>query len=199
MRRRLIITGVVVAALTAAGVIHSWPPRLVGSFAAPPGARDVAFEGRGTLFVLAPGTPTRVYTAATNGSIGGSFSVAVPNAARGLAFDAYSFNRFWISNRLNGYIYALTTAGSLTGSFLCPGGRPYGLGFSAYNPTHGNGLFASCRDENLIVRLNQTTGSLLSSFAGPASARRGWWTSSARSSGSGCASSRRRERRRRRW
>ena len=156
------------ALATAAGA--DWPPKLVASFPAPPGARDMAFEGRGTLFVLAPGTPARVYTLATNGSIVGSFTVALPGGARGLAFDAYSFNRFWISNRLNGHIYGLTMAGSVTGSFRCPVGKPYGLGFSAYNPTHGNGLFASCRDENVIVRLNQTTGSLLSSFAGPASA-----------------------------
>ena len=159
------------ALATAAGA--DWPPKLVASFPAPPGARDMAFEGRGTLFVLAPGTPARVYTLATNGSIVGSFTVALPGGARGLAFDAYSFNRFWISNRLNGHIYGLTMAGSVTGSFRCPVGKPYGLGFSAYNPTHGNGLFASCRDENVIVRLNQTTGSWLSSFAGAASAGRG--------------------------
>jgi len=169
MRIGTVVATVVLAWISIAGV-HAWPPRLVGSFAAPAGARDVAFEGYGTIYVLAPGPPVRVYKSATNGSIVGSFTVAVPSGARGLAIDAYSFNRFWISNRLNGYIYALTTTGSVTGSFRCPGGMPYGLGFSTSNPTHGNGLFASCRDANVIVRMNPTTGSLLSSFAGPASA-----------------------------
>ncbi len=164
------LCAIFIVSLSAGLNAQSWPPSLVASFPAPPGARDVAFEGRGTLFVLAPGTPARVYTLATNGSVVGSFTVAVPGGARGIAFDGYSFSRFWISDRLNGYIYAFTTAGSLTSSFLCPVGKPYGLGFSVYNPVRGNGLFASCRDENLIVRLNQTTGSLLSSFTGPASA-----------------------------
>lgn len=168
MWRDVLITAVVCA--MSAGARADWPPRLVASFPAPPGARDVAFEGRGTLFVLSPGTPATVYTTATNGSIVGSFTVTVSSGARGLALDGSSFNRFWISDRLNGYIYALTTAGSVTGSFPCSVGKPYGLGFSVYNPTHGSGLFASCRDENVIVRLNQTTGSLLSSFAGPGSA-----------------------------
>jgi hypothetical protein len=169
MRRRFAIAGAV-AVLTATAGAQVWPPRRVASFAAPPGAREVAFEGSGTLYVLAPGPPVRVYTVATNGSVVRSITVAVPSGARGLAIDGYSFNQFWISNRLNGYIYALTTAGSVTRSFPCPGGRPYGLGFSAYNPTHGNGLFASCRGRNVIVRMNPTTGSLLSSFAGPESA-----------------------------
>ena len=169
MLRNVLFTAAVSTLAAIAGA-QVWPPQLIASFPAPPGARDVAFEGYGTLYVLSPGTPARVYTLATNGSIVGSFTVAVPSGARGIAWDGYSFSRFWISERLNGYIYALTTAGSLTGSFRCPVGKPYGLGFSVYNPTHGNGLFASCRDENVIVRLNQTTGSLLSSFAGPASA-----------------------------
>lgn len=169
MRRKLITAGVA-AALTAVGVMHSWPPSRVASFPAPPGARDVAFEGWGPLYVFALGTPSRVYELTTSGSIVRSFTIAVPDGARGFTYDGYSVSRLWVSNRLNGYIYAFTTAGSLTSSFLCPVGKPYGLGFSVYNPTHGNGLFASCRDENLIVRLNPTTGSLLSSFAGPASA-----------------------------
>jgi hypothetical protein len=169
MRRKLIKVGVV-AALTAVGVIHSWPPSLVASFPAPSGARDVAFEEWGPLFVLVPGTPSRVYELTTLGSVVGSFNVAVPNGARGLTFRRYPDMRMWVGNRLNGYIYAMTTSGSLISSFLCPGGKPYGLGFSMYNPTHGSGLYASCRDENLIVRMDQTTGSLLSSFAGPGSA-----------------------------
>jgi DNA-binding beta-propeller fold protein YncE len=169
MKRGMLVVTLAVALAAAAGA-QSWPPRLVASFPAPPGARDVAFEGWGPLYVLAPGTPSRLYKLTTSGSITASFTVSLPAGARGIAYEGYSPSRIWVSNRLNGYIYAFTTAGSLTSSFRCPVGKPYGLGFSVYNPTHGSGLFASCRDENRIVRLNPTTGSLLSSFAGPASA-----------------------------
>ncbi|NIT34941.1 MAG: hypothetical protein GTN49_00335 [candidate division Zixibacteria bacterium] len=158
------------ATLPAAGGGHQWPPRLVGSFPAPPGVIDVGFE-YGPLYALADGSPPTVYSLNPyNGSITGSFTIRVPSGARGITYEAYSANWMWVSNRLNGYIYAFTTAGSLASSFRCPVGKPYGLGFSVYNPVRGSGLFASCRDENVIVRLNQTTGSLLSTFTGPASA-----------------------------
>ncbi len=160
---------VVVAAFSAALEAQSWPPSLVASFPAPPGARDLAFEGWGPLFALAPGTPSRVYELTTLGSIVSSFTVAIPGGARGITYEAYG-NWMWVGNRVNSHIYRLTGTGSVAGSFACPVGAPYGLGYSDYNPQHGRGLFVSCRDENLIVRLDQTTGSLLSSFAGPASA-----------------------------
>lgn len=163
------LCAIVIVALSAALNARSWPPSRVASFPAPPGARDVAFEGSGPLYVLAPGTPSRVYKLTNLGSIVESFTVAVPGGARGITYEAYG-NWMWVSNRINRHIYRLTATGSLAGSFACPVGTPYGLGYSDYNPQHGRGLFVSCRDENLIVRLNQTTGSLLSSFAGPASA-----------------------------
>jgi len=169
MLRGFLCGVVTVAVLTAAGVIHSWPPRLVGSFAAPPGAIDVAYETQG-FYVLINATPPRVYQLTTSGSLLGSFSVPVPSGARGITYDGHSWSRFFISNRINGYIYTLTTAGSLVGSFRCPAGAPYGLGFTDVYSPHGRGLFAACRDADCIARLDATTGSLLSTFAGPAAA-----------------------------
>jgi hypothetical protein len=161
---------IIIAALPAAAGGLSWPPQLIGSFAAPPGAIDVAYEF-GPLYALVDGTPPRVFTLNRyNGSITGSFELPVPVGARGVTYEAYSGDWMWVSNRVNGYVYRLTTAGSLVSSFACPGGAPYGLGYSYYNPQHGYGLFATCRDENLILNLNGTTGSLIGSFAGPASA-----------------------------
>jgi DNA-binding beta-propeller fold protein YncE len=156
-------------ALTVAAGAEIWPPQLVGSFAAPPGAIDVAFEW-GPLRVLVGGTTPTVYELTTNGSVTASFRVPVGSGARGIAYDRYTNNWMWVSNRLNGYIYRLTTAGSLLASFRCPAGPPYGLGHTMYNPRHGRGLFAACREINLVARLDPTTGSLLATFAGPAGA-----------------------------
>ncbi len=160
---------IVIATLAAGAGAQVWPPRLVASFAAPPGAIDVAYENRG-FYVLIDAAPPTVCELTTNGSLLGSFAVSVPAPARGITYDGYNWSRFFISNRTNGYIYRLTTAGSLVGSFRCPAGAPYGLGFTdGYSP-HGLGLFAACRDAGCIARLNATTGSLLSTFAGPAAA-----------------------------
>lgn len=161
---------VVIAALSAGLRAQSWPPSRVGSFPAPPAAIDVAYE-YGPLYALADGTPPKVYRLNPyNGSITGSFSLPVPSGARGITYDAYGAQWIWVSNCNNRQVYRLTTAGSLAGSFACPGGAPYGLGYSFYNPQHGSGLFVTCQDENRILNLNATTGSLISSFAGPASA-----------------------------
>jgi hypothetical protein len=167
MRRGMLVVMSVAVLTAAAGA--DWPPRLIASFPAPPGAIDVAYENRG-LYVLIDAAPPTVCELTTSGSLLGSFGVPVPAPARGITYDGRSWNWFFISNRINGYIYKLTTAGSLASSFRCPAGAPYGLGFTeTYNP-HGRGLFAACRDAGCIARLNATTGSLLSTFAGPAAA-----------------------------
>jgi hypothetical protein len=148
-----------------------WPPRLVASFAAPPGAIDVAYE-EGPLYALAGGATPTVFTLNYwNGSITGSFGIRVPDGARGIATTGYSPTHIWVSNRLNRFLYRLNTSGSVLGSFACPGGTPYGLGGYrfAYQPDNGY-LTVSCRDENHVLRINHTTGSLVSSFRGPATA-----------------------------
>jgi hypothetical protein len=168
MKRGMLVVALA-ATLTAAAGAQVWPPRRVASFPAPPAAIDVAYE-YGPLYALVDGTPPTIYSLNRyNGSITGSLSLSIPSGARGITYDAYGAERIWVSNRINRHVYRLTTAGSLSGSFACPGGAPYGLGYSFYNPQHGPGLFVTCRDENLIVRMDPTTGSLLSSFAGPES------------------------------
>jgi hypothetical protein len=157
--------------VSAAGVgADSWPPSRVASFPAPPGAVDVAFE-HGPLYALVDGTPPMLFTMDRyNGSITGSFNLQVPAGARGVTYDAYGPEQLWVSNRRNRHIYRLTVTGFLMASFECPEGVPFGLGYSYYNPQHGQGLFATCRNENCIVNVNATTGSLIGTFAGPASA-----------------------------
>jgi hypothetical protein len=105
-----------------------------------------------------------------NGSITGSFAIPVPNGARGIATTGGYLVKMWVSNRLNGFLYRLDTNGSLVGSFACPGGTPYGLGGYMYFGPNPGYLMVSCRDDNQIIRVNPTTGSLESSFSGPATA-----------------------------
>jgi hypothetical protein len=170
MARNLCRVLAVAAALAAAAGAQVWPPRLVASFAAPPGAIDVAFE-HGPLYALVDGTPPTVYSLNPyNGSITGSFTVPIPSGARGITYEAHAANWIWVSNRINRHVYRLTTAGSLASSFICPVGKPYALGYATHLPRHGAGLFAACREENQIVRFNVTTGSVLSSFEGPSTA-----------------------------
>ena len=160
----------VVIAMSAAARAD-WPPRLIGSFAAPPGAIAVAWYDD-PLYALVVGAPPTVFTLNHwNGSITGSFTIPVPNGARGITTTGYDPTYMWVSNRLNGFLYRLTTTGSLLGSFRCPGGTPYGLGgfLYGYEPDYGY-LTVSCRDENHVLRVNHTTGSLASSFVGPATA-----------------------------
>jgi hypothetical protein len=170
MSRRM-LSVIIIATVSAAVGAQGWPPRLVGSFAAPPGAIDVAYESA-PLYALAGGTTPTVFTLNYwNGSITGSFNVPIPNGARGITTTGDDPICMWISNRLNGFLYCLTTNGSLLSSFGCPGGTPYGLGGYRYPywPDEGY-LMVSCRDENHVLRVNHTTGSLVSSFPGPATA-----------------------------
>ncbi len=170
--RRGILTVTLVSALAGVAAGDDWPPRMVSSFPAPPGALDIAL-GVWHLYALVDGSPPAVYEVEYgSGSIAGTFALRVPRGARGISYDWYPNQRyiFYVSNRINGYIYKIPTDNPIISSFLCPGGAPYGLTYSDYYRRRGSGLFAACRDENLIAKINPTTGELLSTFAGPATA-----------------------------
>ena len=157
-------------ALAAAGAL-AWPPAIIGSFAAPVGTLDVGFAGSG-VYALLDGAPPRVYELnGFSGSIYRSFTLAVPTGARGLTVgNSGPTSYLVVSNSANRYIYYVTTAGSLQSSFYCPVGTPYGLGGGlGGGPDYGY-LCVACRDQNRILNLNRANGSLVSSFAGPASA-----------------------------
>jgi hypothetical protein len=171
---RIAIAVTLVSVVAAAGG-EDWPPRLVASFPAPPGAIALACEYE-PLYALVGGATPTVFTLITwNGSITGSFNIPVPNGARGIATTGSRPTYLWVSNRLNRFLYRLDTTGSLLGSFQCPAGKPFGLG----GYLHGGGpdrgyLTVSCRNQNQILRVNPTTGSLASSFPGPAAAVTGY-------------------------
>lgn len=168
---RGMLIGAVAAALAGAVRADDWPPRLVGSFPAPPDAIALACEYE-PLYALVGGThPTVFILDRSSGAPIGNFYVTVPDGARGIAATGSSPTSMWISNSVDGFLYRLTTTGSLLGSFRCPGGTPYGLGGYKYGGGPDAGYVSvSCRNENEILRINATTGSLASSFPGPATA-----------------------------
>jgi hypothetical protein len=166
------LCGALITATTIAAA-DDWPPKLVASFPAPPGALDIAL-GASYLFALVDGNPPTVYQLKYwSGSIVGSFTVRVPRGARGITYSQYPTRMIYISNRVNGYIYEIPMASSIVSSFVCRVGKPYGLTYSE-TCRHGTGLFVACRDENLIARMDPSNGLLLSSFAGPAAAVTGF-------------------------
>jgi hypothetical protein len=173
MRIRTVINAAMAAVvgLTAAAGAQDWPPKLVASFPAPPDAIALACH-YDPLYALVGGTEPTVFTLNPwDGSVTGSFRLAVPNGARGIAAAGAYPVEIWVSNRLNRFLYRLDTAGSVLGSFRCPAGTPYGLGGSRYGFAPDRGyLTVSCRNENHVMRVDFTTGSLVSSFPGPASA-----------------------------
>ncbi len=157
--------------LAAAAAWGIWPPALVGSFPAPPGSTDVGYEYM-RLYAMTDGTPPRAFQLNYyNGSVLGSFDLAMPTGGRGITYD-FSFTGFWVSNRLNNYIYRLATTGSALSSFYFSYATPYDIGYVSssffYHGT-GTGLFVACPSNNRVYRIT-TLGSFVSSFAGPAAA-----------------------------
>jgi len=148
----------------------AWPPALVGSFRAPHNTREIAYEeyGGGYIFALVQGTfLVNFYVLTTTGSVVSS-SVTGPGFV-GLAHSWTPSDEYHFANS-NRYIYSYTSAGSLVRSFYCGAGVPRGLGYSDAGVVHGAGLYVACPAVNRVARYNRTTGSLLGTFAGPASA-----------------------------
>jgi hypothetical protein len=170
MRRGMLLAGMAAALAVAAGA-DDWPPRLVGSFPAPPNAIALSCEYQPLYALVGGREPLILILDGSNGSITGSYNLPVPYGARGIATTGSGSPYLWVSNRLNSFLYYLTTGGSLLGSFRCPEGTPFGLGGYWYGGGPDKGyLTVSCRNENQILRVNPTTGSLASSFSGPATA-----------------------------
>jgi hypothetical protein len=70
----------------------------------------------------------------------------------------------YISNYRTSWIHYITTAGSVLGSYRCPVGGPADMEIDTYRYYR---LHVAIPDSNVIVVLDRTTGSLVSSYAGP--------------------------------
>jgi hypothetical protein len=71
---------------------------------------------------------------------------------------------FYITNNRTSWIYETTTQGSVIRSFRCPFDGPADLGLKRFFPY---GFLVAIPDRNIIALLNLTTGSLITTYAGP--------------------------------
>jgi hypothetical protein len=114
-------------------------------------------------YVVGAGTTPYVYGFRLGtGSIVSSFPVPGGTGAWGLTGSPTS--GFYISNNNTSWVYKVTSTGSVTSSFICPITGPADIDLPLVGPYYLNIAIPA---RNLIAVVNQTTGSLVSTFAGP--------------------------------
>lgn len=113
------------------------------------------------MAVLQDGNPPRVINLITPTQY---FDIQVPAGVWGITGEGP--NALWVSNYNNGYLYRLTTAGSLISSFHCTPGAPADLSRSASYP---GAVWAAVPSANACYEFT-SSGSVVRSFAGPGSA-----------------------------
>jgi hypothetical protein len=135
----------------------------MSSFAAPgSNPRGVVFcSAWYDFWLVVDGPSPYVYKANTyNGSISASFAAPGGPGAWGVSRGS-DYYHLYVSNFATSYIYDVTTAGSLVGSFHCALPGPTDMDYIT-------GLYAAFPNQNLIARIDTTTGSIISTYAGPA-------------------------------
>ena len=158
MRRLL---AVVLGATTFAGA--AW--ELVGSFRCPvTNARGYARDTTETGWTVSGGPTPYVYYIYPRGSTIIS-SFPAPGGAGAWGVANRSRYALYFSNNQTSWIYETTTAGSLYGSYRCPVPGPADLDIRGFPIS----LYIAIPDRNVIAVVNPTTGSLVSTFAGPGS------------------------------
>ena len=97
------------------------------------------------------------------GSIVSSFPA--PGGAGAWGITGSPTSGFYVSNNTTSWIYKVTSTGSVVSSFLCPVAGPADIDFLWYTYQ----LCIAIPDQNIIAVVDRTTGSLVSTFAGPGS------------------------------
>lgn len=157
------LLAVVLAATTFAAAAAAW--ELVGSFPCPvTNARGYAASSRTAGWTVSGGpTPYVYHFNFYIGSILSSFPAPGGAGAWGVAQRAFDW--LYVSNNRTSWIYVTHSTGSLYGSFPCPVTGPADLDIRGY-PLR---LYVAIPNRNVIAVVNPTTGSLVSTFAGPGS------------------------------
>ena len=158
----VVVATAVLVVVTGAG---AW--KFLRSFAAPgPEPRGFTAAGSGAGLVVQddPGG-SYVYVIDTHdGSIITSFAAPGGRGAWGVS-SSVNLGYLYVSNYRTSWIYHITTAGSVLGSYQCPVAGPADMEIDTDYPYYR--LHVAIPDSNVIAVLNRTTGSLVSSYAGP--------------------------------
>ena len=157
------LLAVVLAATTFAAAAAAW--ELVGSYRCPvTDARGYARYMMTTGWTISGGpTPYICYIGLMGSTIISSFPA--PGGAGAWGVANRSGYALYVSNSQTSWIYEMTTAGSLYGSYRCPVPGPADLDIRGFPIS----LYIAIPDRNVIAVVNPTTGSLVSTFAGPGS------------------------------
>ena len=132
-------------------LVRSWPT---------PGANPRGIEGYGYGYLVQDGPSPQVFCVnGYTGSVYSSFAAPGGAGAWGVC-RGNAFSDLYLSNYLTSYVYHTTSAGSVMDSFHAALAGPADMDYSY-------GLYVAFPDQNLIARLDVTTGSVLASYAGP--------------------------------
>ncbi len=163
MKRVIVITAAIcLAFIVNAACAYTW--RLVASYPVPvtnPRGYRVSSVFSGYI-VDAGSTPYVYFFHLRTGSIVSSFPAPGGPGTWGIGG---SVGNHYISNNRTSWIYEVTTYGSVVSSFRCPIDGPADLDLG-WNPRD---LLIAIPDRNIIAVVDETTGSLLSTFKAPGS------------------------------
>jgi hypothetical protein len=163
MKRVIVITAAIcLAFIVNAATAYTW--RLVASYPVPvPNPRGYRVAGFGYGYIIEAGSiPYVYYFGLFTGSIISSFPAPGGAGAWGIT-DLYEES--YISNNRTSWIYKVTSTGSVISSFRCPVPGPADMNRSWMTRY----LEIAIPDRNVIAVVDATTGSLVSTFAGPGS------------------------------
>jgi len=163
--RKIIITGVALTALSFSDAAAAWS--LLASYPTPgPNPRGCAGYSDYQSYIVQDGTPPFIYYMYwPTGSVYASFQAPGGPGACGLF---YNTGMLIITNKVNSFIYSITTGGSLISSFMCPVAGPGDLGYyTSYGSNYGSYVFIAIPAQNKIAVVDMNSGSLLGSFAAP--------------------------------
>jgi hypothetical protein len=165
MRRIVLCCGLAALAGAAFFVGSATAYEFVGSYATPGSQpRGYVFSDLYEGWLVDDGATPRVYHMyLSTGSVAASF--AAPGGAGAWGLCSASGAYFYLSNNSTSYIYRVTTVGSVASSFRCPLDGPADMA-RVYPGPH---LYVAVPGRNVVAVVDPATGSLLSSFAGPAS------------------------------
>jgi hypothetical protein len=162
---RVAVLLITVIVLSGASVAEAQGWRLVGSYPTPvSNPRGYWVYSISSGYIVGAGSAPYVYEYYLP-TCSVLSSIQAPGGSGAWGIAGYTSSRMYISNNRTSWIYEITSTGSVTSSFLCPVAGPADMNLdwiSGY-------LYVAIPDKNVIAVVDETTGSLASTFAGPGS------------------------------